>query len=124
MASFKINGIVLRTTPQETKGNFTFAELHLRTETDSQYPQVLNIQFSGKNLELLEGVHEGQSVEVEINIRGRESNGKVWNTLSAWKLSIQSKSTPAPAPPIANNIPTHIPSGTTIHTESIDDLPF
>jgi hypothetical protein len=37
---------------------------------------------------VLESLGVGQQVEVSYNVRGREFNGKYYNTLDAWKIEV------------------------------------
>jgi hypothetical protein len=37
---------------------------------------------------VLESLGVGQQVEVSYNVRGREFNGRYYNTLDAWKVQI------------------------------------
>jgi hypothetical protein len=60
-------------------------------ETTDRYPQVLRMQASNDRIALLNGLGVGDSVNVELNLRGREWTGndgvtKVFNTLDAWKV--------------------------------------
>jgi hypothetical protein len=39
-------------------------------------------------MDVLESLGVGQQVEVSYNVRGREFNGRYYNTLDAWKVQI------------------------------------
>jgi len=83
-------------------------------ETDEKYPQTIQIETNQDAVDLLDGFAEGETVNVFINVRGRELTNKdgkvmVFNTLQAWK--IESEGGASATPPAA--------------TESdSDDLPF
>lgn len=58
---------------------------------DGKYPQTILFQLTGDRCEVLDDFQEGQTVEVEFNLRGREWTSpkgevKFFNTLDAWKL--------------------------------------
>ena len=60
-------------------------------DESSQYPQELLIQTSQDKTSLLDGLKEGQFVNVSINLRGRmwtnkEGVDKYFNTIEAWKV--------------------------------------
>jgi len=65
------------------------------TDNSGQYPQTIQFQASQDKTELLDSIQVGQQVEVFFNLRGREwtnNDGivKVFNTLDAWKIEVQS----------------------------------
>jgi hypothetical protein len=39
-------------------------------------------------MDVLESLGVGQQVEVSYNVRGREFNGRYYNTLDAWKVQV------------------------------------
>jgi hypothetical protein len=55
--------------------------------TTDKYPQDIQFQASQDKVDMLNGFKAGQSVTVSFNIRGREYNGKYYNSLDAWKVS-------------------------------------
>lgn len=61
-------------------------------ETDSQYPQVISIEAQQDFCTELDKFSEGETVEVSIEIRGREwtdpktNDVKVFNTIKAYKI--------------------------------------
>ena len=64
---------------------------------------------------LLEGLAEGDEVEVSFNVRGNEYNGRYYVNLQAWKLQKQDDGMNQEAPPA----PDFEPVG-----DDDDDLPF
>jgi translation initiation factor IF-3 len=51
----------------------------------------LSIDFTQKNCDLLNNYNEGQDVEVQYNLRGREwtnpqGNTVIFNTIQGWKI--------------------------------------
>lgn len=101
MSDLTVKGKVHTVFPVETKSNFSFRMLWLQTEHESQYPQLVEIQFPKEKGDLLNNVSEGDIVEVSFNLRGRQWNDKVFNTVSGWRLNKISSGAPAthtPAP--------------------------
>jgi hypothetical protein len=92
----KISGRVVRVTPEITSGNFTKRELHLAILEDTDYPQTLCFEFGGKSKDAVSGAKENDNVTVFYNLAGREwtdpktNTIKVFNTLRAWKVQIDS----------------------------------
>jgi hypothetical protein len=60
-------------------------------------------------MDVLESLGVGQQVEVSYNVRGREFNGRYYNTLDAWKIEVTGSK---PSQPSTQAI------------ELDDDLPF
>lgn len=79
------------------------------TTPDAKYPQDILFQTINDKMDVLESLGVGQQVEVSYNLRGREFNGRYYNTLDAWKIEVTgSKPSQASTQPI----------------ELDDDLPF
>jgi hypothetical protein len=79
------------------------------TTPDAKYPQDILFQTVNDKMGVLESLGAGQQVEVSYNVRGREFNGRYYNTLDAWKIEVTgSKPSQASTQPI----------------ELDDDLPF
>ena len=58
------------------------------TTPDEKYPQDILFQTINDKMDVLESLGAGQQVEVSYNVRGREFNGRYYNTLDAWKVQI------------------------------------
>lgn len=89
-----ITGTVKRVGQTTTKGNYQFRELVLNTK--EQYPQILSVMFSNDKCTALDKYNEGDHVEVQYNLRGREWTNpqgevKVFNTIQAWKIHKQAE---------------------------------
>lgn len=63
----------------------TKREFVVQEEAD-RYPQTILFEVINDNCKLLDGFKIGAGVEVTFNLRGREYNGKFYNTLSAWSI--------------------------------------
>jgi hypothetical protein len=89
-------------------------------ETDEQYPRKVCFTLFGEKTSLINGLSEGEEVEVSFNLESREFNGKWYHNINAWKIE----------QPSAENIPEPPPE---FRTEDIppepdddaaNDLPF
>ena len=58
------------------------------TTPDAKYPQDILFQTINDKMDVLESLGVGQQVEVSYNVRGREFNGRYYNTLDAWKVEV------------------------------------
>jgi hypothetical protein len=79
------------------------------TTPDAKYPQDILFQTVNDRMDVLESLGAGQQVEVSYNVRGREFNGRYYNTLDAWKVEVTGSK---PSQPSTQPI------------ELDDDLPF
>ena len=80
------------------------------TTAEEKFPQEINFEFLQDKAELLNAVQVGQTVKVTFDIRGREYNGRYYNSLVAWKLETESSAGNTQEPPF--------------ESYSIDDVPF
>ncbi len=109
MSEFKIKGgIKLINDVKVISDKFSVREFVLTTE-DSKYPQDIMFQTVNDRMSMLDTVKRGDAVEVSFNVRGREFNGKYYNTLDAWKVEVTGSK---PSQPSTQPI------------ELDDDLPF
>ena len=102
---YKFNGTVLVIgETQQVSEKFSKRELVLMDD-DSMYPQQIMFQFAQDKCSMLDGISEGEQVEVSFNLRGREwvnpeGVSKYFNTLDAWRIEvIGSGSNPADLTP-------------------------
>lgn len=109
---------------QQITSSFKKRELVLTTE--EQYPQTILVEFTQDKTDLLNGVKEGERVNVAINIRGREwqspkGETKYFVSLQGWKIQADQPSAPAGGdePPMDSYSAADFPSD-----EQEDDLPF
>lgn len=70
-----------------------FVKAELIVETDGEYPQPINIEFTGDNTDFLTKLSVGDLVKVFINLRGREWTSpegvvKYFNSIQGWKVDI------------------------------------
>jgi hypothetical protein len=114
----------------ETKeyGSNGFKKREVVITTEEQYPQDLLIEFIQDKCDLLNSYQVGQSVKVDINLRGREWESpqgeiKYFNSIQGWRIeklfSDNDDSTIPPVPPAEAFEPAD-----EINKEEPDDLPF
>ena len=68
-----------------------FTKRQLVVITDDQYPQLISIDFLKDKCDLLNSYKVGQSVDVSINLGGREwinpqGEAKYFNSITGWKI--------------------------------------
>jgi single-strand DNA-binding protein len=66
--------------------------------TADKYPQEVIFQTVNDKMDIIAPYGQGQEVTVSFNVRGREYNGKYYNTLDAWKVQGE-----AAAPSVVND---------------------
>ena len=86
----------------KTNGD-TYYQRDLILVTDEQYPKEIALTFKGANCKLLDVINPGDTVEVTFDISSRESNGRYYTTLNAWKLDIIQCVLNNPAPATTTN---------------------
>ncbi|MBX7051854.1 MAG: DUF3127 domain-containing protein [Flavobacteriales bacterium] len=99
---------------QTFPSGFTKREFVITTE--EQYPNDIQFELLKEKGSLITSYNTGDRIKVFFDIRGREWQGKYFNSLVAWKLenagSASSESAPPPPPPVEFSAPMD------------DDLPF
>ena len=97
MPSIELKGTVVRIGETEQRSeSFKSRQLILKTDTDTQYPQEINIEFNQAKSELLDVIREGSEVKVSTNLNGRkwtnkEGVDKWFNSINAWKIEVLSQ---------------------------------
>ena len=87
---------------------FTKRQLVIETSED-QYPQVISIDFVKDKCDILDKYQVGQSVDVSVNLGGREwinpeGVAKYFNSLTGWRIEKLESSGAIPEPPAAQPI--------------------
>ena len=103
---------------EKTVGTSGFKKRDIVITTDEQYPQDILVQFVQDKCSILNNFKFGDSVEVGINLRGREwlndkGEAVYFNTIQGWKISKSSGEDKAPFEPAADFV-----------KQEHDDLPF
>ena len=63
------------------------------TVEDGKYPQDVVFEFVQDSVAKLDAVNEGDIASITFDIRGREYNGRYFNNLVGWKISVEGKAT-------------------------------
>ena len=113
----------------ETKeyGSNGFRKRELVVTTEEQYQQDLLVEFIQDKCDILNSYNVGDSVKVDINLRGREWQSpqgeiKYFNSIQGWrieKLSLESNPNIPPVPPAEAFEPAD-----DVNDNEPDDLPF
>jgi hypothetical protein len=101
----QITGQVKKVHPIESVGanGFQKRRIWIETEQDSKYPQLVEAVCEGKKVGVADGINEGDVVEIEANLNGREYNDKVFNTISVWRVTVKVKANVSQTAPIQPN---------------------
>ena len=91
-----IKGTIKKIFATETVGssNFQKRKVWVEIDSDSKYPQTIEIEFQGDKTSLADSLSAGQVVDFSINLRGREwtndkQETKVFNTIVCWKVQVE-----------------------------------
>ncbi|MFK7995936.1 MAG: DUF3127 domain-containing protein [Granulosicoccus sp.] len=71
---------------EQKSASFTAREFVIEV-ADGQYPQMVKFQLVQDKCSLVDDYNEGDQIEVEFDLRGREWNGKYFTNLQAWRIS-------------------------------------
>ena len=93
-----VKGVVKVVNATEEVGAKGFKKRLVVVETQETYPQCIPIEFVQDKCSLLDGVQVGQEVEVHINLRGSEWNGKYYAQVQGWKIDLGVATSPPQAP--------------------------
>ncbi len=127
--SYKAEGKIVKIFDAESKSaSFTAREFVIEV-ADGQYPQMVKFQLVQDKCGLVDGYNEGEEIEVDFDLRGREWNEKYFTNLQAWKITragegggsqgggaSTSQSSSAPAPVAA--------AASAAAADFDDDIPF
>ncbi len=114
----------------ETKeyGSNGFRKREVVVTTEEQYPQDLLIEFIQDKCDIIDSYKVGQSVKVDINLRGREWESpqgeiKYFNSIQGWRIEKLSESEVTDdIPPVPNSESFDQPKES--NNDEPDDLPF
>lgn len=73
-----------------------FSKRLLVVETEDTYPQQLPIEFVKDKTAILDKYKVGDSVTVDINLRGSEYKGKYYANIQGWKIEKSEGATQQP----------------------------
>ena len=55
-------------------------------QQDDKYPQFITFELIKDRTDLIDSFKIGEDINVSFNLRGREWNGKFFNTIQAWRI--------------------------------------
>lgn len=112
----------------QTFGSNGFRKREVVVTTEEQYPQHIMVEFVQDKSDLLNNYQVGQSVKININLRGREwvnpqGETKYFNSIQGWRIENLQENTESsdipPVPPADAFEPVD-----NLNEEDHDDLPF
>jgi hypothetical protein len=82
----KLKGkLILKSEPRQITDKFRVMDFVIQTP-DEKYPQSIQFQVMNDRIQEMDKFTTGEEVEVTFDHRGREHNGKYYNTLNAYKI--------------------------------------
>jgi hypothetical protein len=82
----KLKGkLILKSEPRQITDKFRVMDFVIQTP-DEKYPQSIQFQVMNDRIQEMDKFTIGEEVEVTFDVRGREHNGKYYNTLNAYKI--------------------------------------
>ena len=84
---YKAEGKIEKIFDSETKGASFQVRQFVIEVSDGQYPQMVAFQLVQDKCSLIDDYSEGDNVEVDFDLRGREWNGKYFTNLQAWRIA-------------------------------------
>ena len=112
----------------QTFGSNGFRKRELVVTTEEQYPQDLLVEFIQDKCDILNSYKVGESVKVDINLRGREWESpqgeiKYFNSIQGWRIEkLSSQEADANIPPVP---PAEaFEPADDVNDNEPDDLPF
>ena len=83
---YKAKGkLILKSEPRQITDKFRVMDFVIQTP-DEKYPQSIQFQVMNDRIQEIDKFTIGEEVEVSFDVRGREHNGKYYNTLNAFKI--------------------------------------
>jgi hypothetical protein len=83
---YKAKGkLILKSEPRQITDKFRVMDFVIQTP-DEKYPQSIQFQVMNDRIAEMDKFTIGEEVEVSFDVRGREHNGKYYNTLNAFKI--------------------------------------
>jgi len=127
MAGLTLKGTVVEVREtQEPKPGFTKRELWLEIDQDTDYSQIVSIEFIKDKCSIIDKYSAGDVVEVDINIRGnkatmKDGTEKVFNSMNGWRIAGSASGGTSQAPKGEALKATPQDAGS---SDEPDDLPF
>ena len=84
---YKAEGKIEKIFDSETKGASFQVRQFVIEVSEGQYPQMVAFQLVQDKCTLIDDYSEGDMIEVDFDLRGREWNGKYFTNLQAWRIA-------------------------------------
>ena len=82
----KLKGkLILKSEPRQISDKFRVMDFVIQTP-DEKYPQSIQFQLLNDRIQEIDNFTIGEELEVRFDIRGREHNGRYYNSLNAYKI--------------------------------------
>ncbi len=129
--AYKAEGKLHKIFPTEQKTEkFSAREFVLEVQ-DGQYPQMVKFQLVQEKCALMDDYNEGDQIEVDFDLRGREWNDKYFTNLQAWRIGTvgegggdQGGGQAGGSSNAAQDSDKYPPSATDANADFDDDIPF
>jgi single-strand DNA-binding protein len=125
---YKAEGKVEKIFDSETKGASFQVRQFVIEVSEGQYPQMVAFQLVQDKCTLIDDYSEGDMIEVEFDLRGREWNGKYFTNLQAWRIGRAgeggSQRGPSDGPSQPAEPKTVTPDLAVVTKDFDDDIPF
>ncbi len=114
---------------QQIKETFRKREFVVEYADNPMYPQHVPFQLIQDKVDMIEPFEEGQEIQVEFNLRGREWRApdgafKYFISLDVWRLQPVTTETGGGTPQAAPPPPPPAPDAIDVSSAEEDDLPF
>ena len=124
--AMNVKGMVIHILKEETgtsKAGKEWKKQDFLIETSEQFPKKVCFTLFGDKISLLNGVTEGQEVDVYFSIESRDFNGRYFHNINAWKIEVgASTTTQAPSTGLKTAAEATMPTETS--EPEGNDLPF
>lgn len=77
--------LILKLEPRQVSEKFRVMDFVIETP-DEKYPQKVQFQILNDRIQEMDKYTLGEELEITFDIRGREYNGKYYNSLNAYKI--------------------------------------
>ena len=88
MAQYEFVGTVKEIKDTQTFSSGFFKRELVVTSEDERFPQDILFEFLKEKATVLDSISASDRVKVFFDLRGREYNGRYFNSLIAWKLEM------------------------------------
>lgn len=121
---YKAEGKIVKIFDAEQKSASFQAREFVIEVADGQYPQMVKFQLVQDKCDLVNDYSEGDSIEVDFDLRGREWNGKYFTNLQAWRIARSGEGGGDSAGGQAQQSSASKPAPASASADFDDDIPF